>query len=215
MKCILYFLKIHWVLLMLIVADLAISLACYLRVHQVLWHRGISLLSCSLLPFWCGLAHALILSQLFCASQLVPMLRRRYLASSSFLKFQLLLVSLQCIYLMFNLMSCQSLSSFSLIQIPCMHILFSLASASKDIIVQQMNSPDGHPLSLVTLCSYSTSILLQFCQCQAALYIGLKTLKQLMKAKDAVAPQSAPGPMMAIDERFDDSGKDSDVDSII
>ena len=78
-----------------------------------------------------------------------------------------------------------------------------------------MNSPGGHPLSLVTLCSYSTSILLQFRQCQAALYVGLETLKWSMKAKDAAAPQSAPGPMMAIDERFDDSGKDSDVDSVV
>lgn len=78
-----------------------------------------------------------------------------------------------------------------------------------------MNSPAGHPLSLVTLCSYSTDILLQFRQCQAALYAGLETLKRMMKAKDAGAPQSAPGPNMAIDEKFDDSDEESDVDNVI
>ena len=116
---------------------------------------------------------------------------------------------------MFNSMSCQSLSSSSLIQIPRSHILFSLTSASKDIIVQQMNSPAGHPLSLVTLCSYSTSILLQFRQCQAALYVGLETLKRTMKAKDAGAPQPVLDPRTAIDEKFDDSDEDSDADSVI
>ena len=77
-----------------------------------------------------------------------------------------------------------------------------------------MNSPTGHPLSLVTLCSYSTSVLLQFRQCQAALYVSLETLKRTMKAKDAGGPQSALGPRMAIDKRFDDSDEDSDVDSV-
>jgi len=36
-----------------------------------------------------------------------------------------------------------------------------------------------------------------------------------MKAKDAGAPQSAPGPRMAVDEKFDDSDEDSDVDSVV
>jgi len=36
-----------------------------------------------------------------------------------------------------------------------------------------------------------------------------------MKAKDAGAPQSAPGPRMPVDEKFDDSDEDSDVDSVV
>ena len=71
-------------------------------------------------------------------------------------------------------------------------------------------------MSLCLNCSYTTTFLA--CQgsiSKAALYVGLETLKRSMKAKDAAAPQSAPGPMMAIDERFDDSGEDSDVDSVV
>jgi len=70
-----------------------------------------------------------------------------------------------------------------------------------------MNSPAGHPLLLVTLCPYSTSILLQFRQCQEALYLGLKTLKRMMKGKDMGAP--APDPVM-VDES--DESDDSDID---
>ena len=44
--------------------------------------------------------------------------------------------------------------------------------------------------------------------CQAALYTGLETLKRMMKAKDAGAPQSSP--RMAMDEKFDNSDEDSD-----
>ena len=52
--------------------------------------------------------------------------------------------------------------------------------------------------TLVILCSYSTSVFLQFRQCQAALHVGLETLKRMMKTKDAGAPQTAPGPRMAV-----------------
>jgi len=70
-------------------------------------------------------------------------------------------------------------------------------------------------MTLVTLCSYSSSIILQFRQCQDALYTGLEALQRNMKAKDAGAPSSAPGPRLASDEYVEESDGESDVDSVV
>ena len=116
---------------------------------------------------------------------------------------------------MFTSMTCQSLSSSSLIQIPRSHILLSLTSAMRAITFQQLNSSNGHPMTLVTLCSYSSAILLQFRQCQDALYTGVEALRRNMRAKDAGAPSSTPGPQLASEEHAEESDGESDVDSVV
>ena len=115
---------------------------------------------------------------------------------------------------MFISITCQSLSSSSLIQIPRSHILLFLASAMRAITFQQLNS-NGHPMTLVTLCSYSSAILLQFRQCQDALYIGLEALRRNMRTRDAGAPSSAPGPQLASEEHTKELNRESDVDSVV
>ena len=116
---------------------------------------------------------------------------------------------------MFTSMACQSLSSSSIIQIPRSHILLSLASATRTITFQQLESPNGHPLTLATLCPYSSSIFLQFLKCQDALYTGLETLQRNMRAKVAGASSSVPGPQLAVDELFEELDEESDVDSVV
>ena len=81
--------------------------------------------------------------------------------------------------------------------------------------IRKLDSPNGHPLTLATLCPYSLSIFLQFRKCQDALYTGLETLQRNMRAKVAGASSSVPGPQLAVDELFEELDEESDVDSVV
>jgi len=79
---------------------------------------------------------------------------------------------------MFSSMTCPSLSSSTILQIPRTHILFSLASSAPDITSQELKTMNGHPFSLLTLDKYSVSALEAFCQRSNELYKAVKILQK-------------------------------------
>jgi hypothetical protein len=79
---------------------------------------------------------------------------------------------------MFSSMTCPSLSSSTILQVPRTHVLFSLASSAPKIASQELKTTDGHPFSLITLDPYSTTIFEAFRQRSNELYIALKALQK-------------------------------------
>ncbi|KAJ7778679.1 hypothetical protein DFH07DRAFT_950687 [Mycena maculata] len=72
---------------------------------------------------------------------------------------------------LFSSMSCQALACPAFLQIPCTHILFSLASFSK--IQRQEVVTAAHPLTLVTLCHESLALFTAFKAEQNALFLAI------------------------------------------
>jgi len=85
----------------------------------------------------------------------------------------------------FTSMTCPSLSSSTLLQIPRSHLLFSLDSYTKNITWQSISTSDGHPITLLTLCPSSTILFHQFRgQTQPYnIYAAVKVLQAKIKHK--------------------------------
>ncbi len=79
---------------------------------------------------------------------------------------------------MFSSITCPSLATSTILQVPRTHVLFSLASSAPNITSQELKTADGHPLSLITLDSYSVAIFEDFRQRSDELYIAVKALQQ-------------------------------------
>ncbi|GLB36846.1 putative ulp1 protease family, C-terminal catalytic domain [Lyophyllum shimeji] len=106
---------------------------------------------------------------------------------------------------MFTSMACRDLASSTILQIPRTHILLSLASSTKALTWSDIQTASGHPLSLLTLCPFSTSIFQQFSRRRDELYAGLKVLKKRMKEKDQ-------GDVCGNDAKSEDGQSDSEAD---
>ena len=79
---------------------------------------------------------------------------------------------------MFSSMTCPSLSSSTILQVPHTHILFSLRSSAPKITSQALRTADGHPFSLITLAPFSVSAFEAFRQHTDELYHTLKALQR-------------------------------------
>ncbi|KAF8803503.1 hypothetical protein BYT27DRAFT_7259964 [Phlegmacium glaucopus] len=79
---------------------------------------------------------------------------------------------------MFSSLTCPSLSSSTILQIPRTHILFSLASSASNITSQELKTADGHPFSLITLDTYSVSVFDAFRLRSNDLYKAVKVLQK-------------------------------------
>lgn len=79
---------------------------------------------------------------------------------------------------MYSSLTCPSLSSSTILQIPRTHILLSLASSAPGITSQELETADGHPFSLTTLDTYSLSAFKAFRLRSNELYEALKALKK-------------------------------------
>jgi len=75
-------------------------------------------------------------------------------------------------------MTCPSLFSSTILQVPCTHILFSLASSAPNITSQELKTADGHPFSLITLDPFSVSAYEAFRQRSNELYQAVKALQK-------------------------------------
>ena len=87
---------------------------------------------------------------------------------------------------MFSSMSCPSLSSSTILQIPRTHVLFSLASSAPNITSQKLKTTDGHPFSLITLDTYSVSVFESFRQRSSGLYKAVKVLQKGVRSGTVV-----------------------------
>ena len=79
---------------------------------------------------------------------------------------------------MFSSMTCPSLSSSTILQVPRTHILFSLTSSVPNITSQELKTADGHPFSLITLDPFSVSAFEAFRQRSNELYKAVKALQK-------------------------------------
>ncbi|KAJ7508549.1 hypothetical protein B0H11DRAFT_2304702 [Mycena galericulata] len=94
---------------------------------------------------------------------------------------------------LFSSMSCPKLACSTFLQIPCTHILFSLASFSQ--IQRQDITTANHPLTLVTLCQTSMALFEAFHKERNALQSALKELGKKSKSKKVDdGPLQAPIP---------------------
>ncbi len=75
-------------------------------------------------------------------------------------------------------MTCLSLSSSTILQVPRTHVLFSLASSAPKISSQMLKTTGGHPFSLVTLDTYTATIFEALHQHSDALYDALVVLQK-------------------------------------
>jgi hypothetical protein len=91
---------------------------------------------------------------------------------------------------MFSSMTCPSLSSSTILQVPRTHVLFSLASSAPKISSQKLKTTDGHPFSLVTLDTYSATVFEALHQHSDALYDALVVLqKGIRLGMDQMVPE--------------------------
>ena len=93
----------------------------------------------------------------------------------------------------------------TLVPSPRTHALLSLVSSALNITSQELKTADGHPLSLITLHSYSVAIFEDFHQCSDELYVAIKALQKGvhlgMVAKLKVAQTTTAGAIAETPER--------------
>ena len=114
---------------------------------------------------------------------------------------------------MFSSLTCPSLSSSTILQIPRTHILLSLASSAPNITSQELKTADGHPFSLITLDAYSVSAFEAFRLRSEELYEAVKALQKGVRsgtvgdfAETVVIDAEAPG--------SDSEGEDEDEPAV-
>ena len=113
---------------------------------------------------------------------------------------------------MFTSMTCPTLSSSTILQIPRTHILFSLASSSADISVQSLRSSDGHPLSILTFdTGYSAKLFNLLREQCDALYAAAELLK---KATSAATKEFRDGPAPLEDGEGESEDEDVEEDDL-
>ena len=113
---------------------------------------------------------------------------------------------------MFNSMTCPTLSSSTILQIPRTHILILLASSSETISVQSWRSADDHPLSVLTLdADYSAKLLRLLRGHCDALHAGAEALK---KATAAANKEFHDGPGLLGDAEAVSEDEDVEEDAL-
>ncbi|KAF8173724.1 hypothetical protein K438DRAFT_1920853 [Mycena galopus ATCC 62051] len=88
---------------------------------------------------------------------------------------------------MFSSLSCPSLGCGTTLQFPRTHIIFSLASFAPTILRQDLQTADGHPHTLITLCAKSYDLFMTLGKNQIAVCSAVDELTKLAKSKDGVS----------------------------
>ena len=110
---------------------------------------------------------------------------------------------------MFSSLTCPSLSSSMILQIPRTHILLLLASSAPNITSQELKTANGHPFSLITLDAYSVSAFEAFRLRSNELYEAVKALqKGVCSGTVGDFPQAA-----AIDEEAPESDSEDEEEN--
>ncbi|KAH7919930.1 hypothetical protein BV22DRAFT_1199252 [Leucogyrophana mollusca] len=107
----------------------------------------------------------------------------------SYVNIRVFRLSFGCTY---SSMSCPPLGASSFMRIPQTHIIFSFATASRDIIIRSIETDNAHPFTLVTLCPFSTGIMQALCHRIHAVHAAVQLLIKARRGGGPVVADALP-----------------------